>query len=123
MNVLLIIGLVLAAILAIIYIWASAKCHPKTCLFTFIAAFVLILALIVALALPPKTDNMQISAVNGSNITLFDGRGNYTTLDISNVPHAKAEYTVGTTVQLTRDTLGNTIFLSPQDWTILPKNK
>ena len=121
MNALLIVGLVVAALLAILYIWAAAKCYPKTRLFIFIAAFIMILALIVALALPPRMDSMQITAVNGNTITLFDGRGNNMDLDITKIQRVSANYTAGMSVQLTRDTLGSPIFLAPQDYVITPK--
>ena len=120
MNVLLIVGLVLAALIAIIYFWAAAKCYPKTCLFTFIAAFALILALLVAVALPPRMDDMQVTYVSGNNISLFDGRGGTINLDITKIPHVSADYVPGMKVQLTRDTLGNLLFLSPQEGLILP---
>ena len=123
MNALLIVGLVLAALLTIFYFWAAKKCYPKTRLYIFLAALALILVLLVALAQPPRMDSMQITYVKGNTVTLFDGRGNNLTLNLATFPHISTDYTTGMTVQLTRDILGTPIFLSPQDWTVLPKQR
>jgi hypothetical protein len=120
MNVLLAIGIGLVVLLAIIFFAGMAKYSAKACLVTFVALLVVACVAIVMLSLPPKMESWQVTYSNGNMITLFNGKTNLN-LDISKVPRISTDYKVGTYVQLTKNALGTPLFLTPQDWTVIPK--
>jgi hypothetical protein len=123
MNALLIITLVVAALLAIGFFIAISKSSAGWCLALFVAAIAVICAVVILTTLPPKTETYTVVFSNQNSITLYDGRGNNFTIDITKIPRVNASYGKGTTVQLTRDGLGTPIFLSPTDCTLLPSQK
>ena len=122
MNVLLICGLALAAVIAVAFFIGLSKSSALTCLVCFILMLALCCTAIVALSLPPKTETWQVSFVNGNNITLYNGKENVS-LDITKINRVAFQYVNGTRVQLTRDILGTPIFLTPADYVIVPSSK
>jgi len=119
-NALLICGLVALALLAIVFYIGLAKFKAGVCLACFILVIVLACGLLYVATQPPKIESWTVTYVSGNMVTMYSGNGGSMTTDITKIPHISYDYSAGTAVQMMRNVLGAPIFLSPQDYTVLP---